>query len=74
MPETLVPKPEEAKQKLMLLWISCGDKDGLINNSQKLHTYLKEKNVPHIWHVDSGAHTFPVWKNDLYLFAQRIFR
>ncbi len=73
-PETLVPKPEEAKQKLMLLWISCGDKDGLIHISQKLHTYLKEKNVPHIWHVDSGAHTFPVWKNDLYLFAQRIFR
>ena len=27
-----------------------------------------------IWHVDSGGHNFPVWKNDLYLFAQRIFR
>jgi uncharacterized protein (TIGR03067 family) len=29
--------------------------------------------VPHVWHVDSGAHTFPVWKNDLYLFSQQIF-
>jgi hypothetical protein len=33
---------------LKLLWISCGDKDGLINFSQRTHAYLKEKNVPHI--------------------------
>jgi hypothetical protein len=30
--------------------------------------------VPHLWHVDSGAHTWPVWKNDLYLLSQRLFR
>jgi enterochelin esterase-like enzyme len=73
-PAELVPDPNVAKAKLKLLWISCGDKDGLINISQGVHAYLKEKNVPHIWHVDSGAHEWPVWKNDLYLFAQRIFR
>ncbi|MBN1391848.1 MAG: esterase family protein [Sedimentisphaerales bacterium] len=73
-PEQLVPDPQAAKQKLKLLWISCGDKDGLIHISQELHAYLKEKNVPHIWHVDSGGHDFSVWKNDLYLFSQRIFR
>ena len=73
-PEQLVPDPNEAKQKLKLLWISCGDKDGLIGASQRLHAFLKERNVPHIWHVDSGGHNFSVWKNDLYLFSQRIFR
>ena len=73
-PEQLVPDPEAAKQKLKLLWFSCGDKDGLISISQGLHAYLKEKNVPHIWHVDSGGHEFSVWKNDLYLFSQLIFR
>ena len=72
--ERLVPHPEETAKKLKLLWVSCGDKDGLINISQKLHAYLKEKDVPHVWHVDSGGHNFPVWKNDLYLFSQRIFR
>ena len=72
--EQLVPNPEEATRQLKLLWISCGDKDGLINISQRLHAHLKEKNVPHIWHVDSGGHNFPVWKNDLYLFSQKIFR
>src|ERR1022692_1139294 len=73
-PEQLVPNPEEAIQKLKLLWVSCGDQDKLISISQRFHAYLKEKNVPHIWHVDSGRHEWPVWKNDLYLFSQRIFR
>jgi len=73
-PEELVPDPEKATKMLKLLWISCGDRDGLINFSQRTHRYLKEKNVPHIWHVDSGVHEFAVWKNDLYLFSQLIFR
>lgn len=74
MPEALVPDPAKAAAQLKLLWISCGDKDGLLSVSQRTHAYLKEKNVPHIWHLDSGAHDFTVWSNDLYLFAQRIFR
>jgi enterochelin esterase-like enzyme len=73
-PEQLVPDPAKAAEKLRLLWISCGDRDGLIFISQRTHAYLKEKNVPHVWHVDSGGHDFKVWKNDLYWFAQRIFR
>ena len=72
-PDRLVPDPEAAR-KLKLLWISCGDQDGLIDIGQRIHAYLKEKDVPHTWHVDTGGHNFPVWKNDLYLFAQRIFR
>jgi enterochelin esterase-like enzyme len=74
MPEELVPDPAKAAAQLKLLWISCGDADGLIYISQRTHAFLKERNVPHIWHLDSGAHEFPVWRNDLYLFAQRIFR
>jgi enterochelin esterase-like enzyme len=74
MPDALVPDPAKAAAQLKLLWISCGDKDGLISISQRTHAYLKEKNVPHVWHLDSGAHDFAVWSNDLYLFAQRIFR
>jgi enterochelin esterase-like enzyme len=72
-PETLLPDPAAAKT-LKLLWVSCGDQDGLIRISQGVHRYLKANNVPHIWHVDSGHHDFSVWKNDLYLFSQLIFR
>jgi enterochelin esterase-like enzyme len=70
----LVPDPDKATEQLKLLYISCGNKDGLIRVSQGVHAYLKEKNVPHIWHVDEHAHDFQHWKKALYLFAQRIFR
>jgi enterochelin esterase-like enzyme len=70
----LIAKPEEATKKIKLLWVSCGDQDGLMNNSYNLHTALVEMKVPHIWHVDSGAHDYPVWKNDLYQFSQLLFR
>jgi len=70
----LVPDPAAAKARLKLLWLSCGKKDGLIRISQGVHAYLKDTNVPHIWHVDGNAHDPTHWKNSLYLFAQRIFR
>lgn len=73
-PAELVPNPAEVASKLKLLWISCGDRDGLINISQALHVYLKEHQVPHIWHVEPGGHDFKVWKNDLYFFSQQIFK
>jgi enterochelin esterase-like enzyme len=73
-PAQLVPDPAAATQKLKLLWLSCGNKDGLINIAQGVHAYLKEKNVPHIWQVDGNAHDTPEWRNCLYLFSQWIFR
>jgi len=73
-PEVLIPNPVETAKKLKLLWISCGNEDGLISFSQKLHQYCKENKVPHIWQVEPGKHEFPVWKNDLYQFSQLIFR
>jgi enterochelin esterase-like enzyme len=73
-PEQLVPDPEKAAKQLRLLYISCGNKDGLIRISQGLHGYLKEKNVPHIWHVDEHAHDFQHWKKGLYNFSQLLFK
>ncbi|HJT76176.1 MAG TPA: alpha/beta hydrolase-fold protein [Gemmataceae bacterium] len=73
-PGELVPDPAVAKEKLKLLWLACGKRDGLIRVSQGVHAYLKEKDVPHVWHVDGNAHDPTEWKNNLYLFVQRIFR
>jgi enterochelin esterase-like enzyme len=63
-----------AGKKFHLLWVSCGDTDQLMNASKSFHTALEDKKIPHVWHVDSGGHTWPVWKNDLYLLAQMLFR
>lgn len=73
-PKELAPNPEEVKEKIKLLWISCGDKDGLITNSKRTHDYMKENGVPHIYFVDKGVHDFKVWKNSLYMFSQLIFK
>jgi enterochelin esterase-like enzyme len=73
-PAELVPDPARAREKLKLLWIGCGNKDGLIRISQGVHAYLKEKEVPHVWHVDGNAHDPTCWKNNLYLFSQKIFK
>jgi len=57
-----------------LLWISCGEDDNLISFSQRTHDYLKANDVPHIFYNESGVHDFKVWKNDLYLFSQLLFK
>ena len=74
---TLVPDAAAAAalaSKARFIWVSCGDSDGLVNNSLQMHNGLKQMNVPHIWHLDSGGHTWPVWTNDLYLVSQQLFK
>jgi enterochelin esterase-like enzyme len=73
-PAQLVPDPAKVREKLKLFWLACGKRDGLIDISQDMHAYLKENNVPHVWHVDGNSHDPTEWKNNLYLFVQRIFR
>jgi len=72
-PAQLVPNPAAAREKLKLLWVSCGSKDGLLRISQGVHAYLKEQNVPHVWNVDAHAHDPTEWRNNLYYFLQQVF-
>jgi enterochelin esterase-like enzyme len=73
--DDLVKDPADAAKKLKLLWVSCGDKDGLMRISRGFHETLEEKKVPHIWHVHpGGGHDFTVWKADLYHLAPLLFR
>ncbi|MET0298909.1 MAG: alpha/beta hydrolase-fold protein [Flavitalea sp.] len=73
-PEELVPDPVRAKQQLKLLWISCGDNDGLLRFSQRTHEYLDQNEVPHIYYLEPGVHDFKVWKNGLYMFSKMLFK
>ena len=74
-PAELIKDPVEATRKLKLLYVACGDQDGLFRISQGVHNMLDEKKVPHLYNVISGGrHDFKVWKSDLYHFAQLLFR
>src|SRR5262249_37922880 len=64
----------EAAKKIRLLWVSCGDTDSLLKFNKEYHANLEQQKIPHIWHLETGGHTFAVWRNDLYLFSQLLFR
>jgi enterochelin esterase-like enzyme len=72
-PEDLIADPGKAKDQLKLLWLSCGNQDGLIRVSQRMQRYLQEKGVPHVWNVDAHGHDPNHWRNNLYHFAQMLF-
>jgi enterochelin esterase-like enzyme len=74
-PADLITDHAEAAKKLRLLYVACGDKDGLSRISEGVHKMLDEKKVPHVYRViPGGGHDFKVWKSDLYHFAQLVFR
>jgi enterochelin esterase-like enzyme len=73
-PGDLIKDPAAARNQIKLLWLACGNQDGLIHISQAVHRHLKEHKVPHIWHVDAHGHDPTEWGNNLYWFAQHLFR
>ncbi|WP_457324291.1 alpha/beta hydrolase [Roseateles sp. P5_E11] len=70
----LLPDPAAARRQLALLYLSCGNKDGLINVSQTVHRALKERGIPHLWNVDESGHDRESWAENLFHFSQRLFR
>ena len=72
-PTVLVPDPKETAERLKLLWLSSGDRDGLTSISQNFYHYLTENKVPHIWYLDDGDHEPKVWSSGLYHFSQLLF-
>lgn len=74
-PADLIKDHKVAAKKLRLLYVACGDKDGLFRISQGVHAMLDKNKVPHVYRViPGGRHDFKVWKSDLYTFAQLLFR
>jgi enterochelin esterase-like enzyme len=73
-PADLFPDPDRVKRDVRLIYLSCGNQDGLINFSQDVHRFLKQHGIPHIWNVDDYGHVGETWASNLYHFAQRLFK
>lgn len=73
-PQELLPNTGKAKEKLKLLWLSCGDKDRLISFSKRTSDYMAENNISHTYEIYDGNHDFGVWKTSLYRFSQLLFK
>jgi len=72
--DELIASPATARTQPKLLYLSCGNRDGLFAGPQEMHVYLKEHNIAHVWNVDDAGHDRDTWANNLYHFSQRIFR
>lgn len=70
-PEELLPDAALAG-RYRLIWLSCGNRDGLLHISQGVHRRLDELKTPHVWHVTDHAHDAAEWKQALYHFAQQL--
>jgi enterochelin esterase-like enzyme len=60
--------------QLRLLWLACGEQDGLLGINQKLDAWLTAKGVRHSWTQIPGAHSFRTWRPLLVQFTSLLFR
>jgi enterochelin esterase-like enzyme len=60
---------------LKQLWISMGGKEDIAyNNCRTMMSKFDELGVKYSYSEYPGGHTWPVWRNNLYNFAQLLFR
>jgi len=60
---------------LRQFWIAMGGKEDIAyNNCQIMMQKFKEMNIVHTYSEYPGGHTWPVWRNNLYNFAQLLFK
>jgi enterochelin esterase family protein len=70
---SFLANPSAANEKLRLLWIGCGRDDRLVTGSRDFVALLKEKGIKHEYVESAGGHAWPVWRDYLEQFAQKIF-
>lgn len=63
---------DRTRTPLKLLWLSCGDQDGLLHIGQDLHASLKARDLTHVWHVSHHGHDAAEWRQALFRFLQRL--
>ncbi|HMC62168.1 MAG TPA: alpha/beta hydrolase-fold protein [Candidatus Solibacter sp.] len=70
----LVANPQEANQKLHLLWVGCGNQDSLFAPAKSFSAFLEEHQIKHTFRETPGAHTWMVWRRYLNELAPLLFQ
>lgn len=70
----LAGDPQSANRKLHLLWVGCGNQDGLFANSKAFSQFLGEHKIKHVFRETAGAHTWIVWRRYLNELAPLLFQ
>ena len=70
----LLSNVKTKSDKLNLLWISCGNKDFLFKDNQKLITQLNTRKIKHVANITSGSHEWRLWRRYLNELVPLLFR
>ncbi|MBD8489431.1 esterase family protein [Echinicola sp. CAU 1574] len=60
--------------RMNLIWISCGEKDKCKRLIDAISEELLANQIDHIYGFGKGGYGYHTWKNDLYWFAQLLFK
>jgi enterochelin esterase-like enzyme len=57
------------------MWVAMGGKEDIAyENCQRMLAKFKELNIRYTYQEYPGGHTWPVWRNNLFLFSQQLFK
>jgi enterochelin esterase-like enzyme len=70
----LVADPAGVNRQLHLLWIGCGQADGLFPTAQRFSAFLAAHGIHHTFWESPGAHTWTNWRHYLDEVAPRLFQ
>ena len=66
---------DKVNNNLKSFWIAQGGKEDIAwKNGQVMLAKLDELKIKHTYTEYPGGHTWPVWRNNLYNFAQVLFK
>ncbi len=66
---------DKINNNLNNFWISVGGKEDIAwKNCQAMMSKFDELNIDYTYSEYPGGHTWPVWRNNLYNFAQQLFK
>jgi enterochelin esterase-like enzyme len=66
---------DKINKNLKSFWIAMGGKEDIAyNNCQVMLGKLDAMKIKHSYSEYPGGHTWPVWRNNLYKFAQILFK
>jgi len=60
-PEVLLTSLKQSGKPIPKMYICCGTEDNLIETNQKLHKFLQDNGIEHIYIEDTGAHDWDYW-------------
>jgi enterochelin esterase-like enzyme len=72
---SLLAEPDKSNRQIKLLWIGCGEKDGLLAANQNFSKLLTSKSIHHEWEATPNyGHVWPLWRVYLRDLLPKLFK